>query len=329
MANVLAFAETRDGALRKVALETVTAARLAADATGGGEVHAMLVGADGIGGLAAQLGQYGADLVLVVEHAGLGRYSPEVAAATVAARLEGGAYRAAFFAASAQGRDLAPRVAGALRTSLASDVTGFEMAGDAVVAHHPTHTGKTVTTVRLTGSPALLSVRPAAIATVESPRTPKVEAVAPAIAPEAARVVVTGVEARGAAKLDLGEAPVVVAGGRGLKAAENFALVEDLAAAFGNAAVGATRAVTDDGWRDPADQIGQTGRLISPDLYVAIGISGAIQHLAGMRTSRVIVAINRDKDAPIFKVASYGIVGDLFEIVPRLTEAVRQARSER
>jgi electron transfer flavoprotein alpha subunit len=141
-------------------------------------------------------------------------------------------------------------------------------------------------------------------------------------------VVVTEVGSRGAAKLDLADAPVIVAGGRGLKAKENFVLMEELAAAFGNAAVGATRAVTDDGWRDPADQIGQTGRLVSPQLYVAVGISGAIQHLAGMRTSKVIVAINRDKDAPIFKVADYGIVGDLFEVVPRLTEAVRRARSE-
>ena len=329
MANVFAFAETRGGGLRKVAHETVTAARQAADATGGGEVHALVIGAAGIAAKAAELGRFGADVVHVVEHDALGKYDPEVFAATAAERIRSGGYRAAFFSASSEGRDLAPRVAAALDVSLASDLVAFELTGDALVGKHPTHTGKVVTTVKLAGTPALATLRVGAISPVEAARTAKTETAAPALDPGQSRVKVTAVDDSGGGALDLAEAPVIVAGGRGLRAAENFKLVEDLAAAFGNAAVGATRAVTDDGWRPATDQIGQTGRIVSPDLYVAVGISGAIQHIAGMRTSRVIVAINKDKDAPIFKVADYGIVGDVFEVVPRLAEEVKKARGQR
>jgi electron transfer flavoprotein alpha subunit len=326
MPAFLAFAESRAGSLRKVAFEAVTAARQAADSAGASEVHAVLIGAPGIAQQAEGLGQNGADVVFVIEHPGLERYSPEVYSATIADQLRGGEYRAAFFIASAEGRDLAPRVAARLKLSLASDVTGFELQGDAVVAQHPAYTGKVNVTLRLTGSPALLSLRPGFVTPAEQPRKARIEQRQPAIDPGAARVKVTELAQRSTTKLDLGEASIIVSGGRGLRAAENFKLVEDLAAAIGNAAVGATRAVTDDGWRPPTDQIGQTGRLVSPDLYIAVGISGAIQHLAGMRTAKTIVAINKDKDAPIFKVADYGIVGDLFEIVPRLTEEVKKAR---
>jgi electron transfer flavoprotein alpha subunit len=328
MPPILAFAESRDGELRKVALEVVTAARQAADSSDGAEVHALIIGAPGIAARAETLGRHGADRVMVVEHPGLERYSPEVFAATVAERLKSGGYRVAFFAASVQGRDLAPRVAARLGVSLASDVTGFELKGETITARHPAYTGKVIVTLRLTSTPALLSLRPGSVTPAERPRTGRVESIAPAMDPATARVTVSEMPQRGATKLDLGEASIIVSGGRGLRAAENFKLVEDLAAAIGNAAVGATRAVTDDGWRPPTDQIGQTGRLVSPDLYIAVGISGAIQHLAGMRTAKTIVAINKDKDAPIFKIADYGIVGDLFEVVPRLTEEIRKARED-
>ncbi len=327
MATFFAFAESRDGALRKVAFETVTAARLAADASGGGEVHALLIGGPGIAAKAEELGRYGADVVTVVEKAGLERYAPETFTATAAERIKTAGPRAAFFPASAQGRDLAPRVAARVGVSLASDVTSFELEGDALLARHPAYTGKIIVTLRLTGAPALVSLRPGAITAAEPPRTARVEKAEPAADPAAARVRVTDMPQGGGAKLDLGEAPVIVSGGRGLRGPENFKLLEDLAEAFGNAAVGATRAVTDDGWRPATDQIGQTGRVVSPDLYLALGISGAIQHLAGMRTAKTIVAVNKDKDAPIFKIADYGIVGDLFEVVPRLTEEVRKARA--
>jgi len=325
MPHVLVFAETRGGELRKVAFEAVTAARQLATQIGG-DVHAVVAGAPGVGGNATALAEHGADVVYVCEHGALANYNAEACAALVAERAGAGDYRAVVFAASAQGKDLAPRTAARMRTTIATDVTSFRVDGDALVVTHPGYTGKVVQTLRLSGSPALFSVRPGAVAAEKVQGAGRVEQVPPPVDPSASRVVVTSVALGDTKKLDLGEAPVIVSGGRGLRSAENFKLVEDLAAAFGNAAVGATRAVTDEGWRPHTDQIGQTGRLVSPDLYVAVGISGAIQHLAGMRTSRWIVAINKDKEAPIFKIADFGIVGDVFEVVPALTEAVKAAK---
>jgi len=326
MANVFAFVETRGTDVRKVGLEAVTAARMLADKSGGGEVHALLLGPPGIAAKAAQVGQYGADTIIVVEHAGLANYSPEVATATIADRIKSGGYRAAVFSTTAQGRDLAPRVAARLDVSIVTDVLSFEVEGDSIVVRHPMNIGKVIATIAIAAKPAIIAMRPNVIAPAQNAKAGRVENARPTIDPATARVKVIETRQGGGGKLDLAEAPVVIAGGRGLKAAENFKLVEDLAAAFGNAAVGATRAVTDDGWRPHSDQIGQTGRLVSPQLYIAVGISGAVQHLAGMRTSKTIVAVNKDKDAPIFKVADYGIVGDVFEVIPALTEAVREAK---
>jgi electron transfer flavoprotein alpha subunit len=323
--NVLAVAESRGGDIRKVAYEAVTAARALADAAGG-EVHAVLAGPAGITGKAEALGKYGADAVSVVEHAAFADYNPEALASLVAERVKTGGYRAVTLVASAQGKDLAPRVAAKLGVPLAADLTTVQLTGDKVVGTHPVNTGKVIATITLTANPAVISMRPGAVTAAEKPRAAKVETSAPAGDPAASRVRVTQTIVGNTAKLDLGDAPIIVSGGRGLRAAENFKLVEDLAAAFGNAAVGATRAVTDDGWRPHSDQIGQTGRQVSPNLYVAVGISGAIQHLAGMRTSKTIVAINKDREAPIFKIADYGIVGDVLEIVPALTAAVTEAK---
>jgi electron transfer flavoprotein alpha subunit len=262
--------------------------------------------------------------VIVCEDAAFTEYNPEATAALAADRIKSGGYRAAIFSTSAQGRDLAPRVAAKTASGIVTDAISVDLNGDKLTARHPMFIGKVVATVSLEGTPAIVSVRPNTYPPAENAKSARVETVA---APStAARVVVKELVEGNTGKLDLADAPVIIAGGRGLKAKENFKLVEDLADAFGNAAVGATRAVTDDGWRPHSDQIGQTGRLVSPQLYVAVGISGAVQHLAGMKTSRTIVAINKDKEAPIFKVADYGIVGDVFEVVPALTEAVREAR---
>ena len=325
MANVLVFAETRGGELRKIAYEAVTAARQLVDATGGGEVHALIAGAPGIGAKASTLGTYGADVVLVAESADLASFARESIAATIAERAKSGGYRAIVLGFSAQGRDLGPRVAAKLDAPLASDVTEIVAGGDTLTVKHPGYANKVILTLAIIGSPAVLSVRPSAFTAVENAKSARTESIT---AVPASGPTITVVEVKEGAKgrPDLGDAPVIISGGRGLKAAENFKLVEDLADAFGNAAVGATRAVTDDGWRPHSDQIGQTGRQVSPQLYVAVGISGAIQHLAGMRTSKTIVAINKDKEAPIFKVADYGIVGDVLEVLPVLTAAVRDAR---
>ena len=326
MANFLAVAEARNGELRKVGHEAVTAAKALAL---GGDVHAIVFGGPGIAAKAAALGECGATTVFVVEHAAFALHNPEAASATIAAQVTAGGYRGVIFSASAHGKDLAPRVAAKLGVGMAADVTAARMEGDTVVATHPVNTGKVLSIITLTANPAVIAVRPGAFTPVSAAVPATVQSLAPAADPAAARVTTTGLTTGNSAKLDLGEAPIIVTGGRGLKAAENFKLVEDLAEAFGNAAVGATRAVTDDGWRPHSDQIGQTGRLVSPDLYIAVGVSGAIQHLAGMRTSKTIVAINKDKEAPIFKVADYGIVGDAFEVVPKLTEAVKAARANR
>jgi electron transfer flavoprotein alpha subunit len=322
--KVLAVLEARDGAVRKVSHELLAAARELAGTAG--FVDALVFGAEAPAG-ADRLGAAGADRVLSAGHGDFARYSPDGFAVTVASLAPG--YGAVLFAATATGKDLAPRAAARLGVGLASDVVGLALQDGAVVATRPVYAGRVLQRVKLRGAPALVSVRPTAF----QPRAPddsRRAAVEPVVVPAfEARVRVTAVKEPEKPALDVTEAPIVVSGGRGLKEPANFKLLEDLADALGNTAVGASRAVVDAGWRDHAAQVGQTGKTVSPGLYIAVGISGAIQHLAGMRTAKTIVAINRDKDAPIFKVADYGIVGDLFEVVPRLTEEIKRVRSEK
>ena len=324
MSHVLAVLEQRDGAVRKVSHEVVTGARRLADALGG-EVHALVLGAGAVSGADAA-GRYGADKVINATNSGFAHYAPEGYARAVAEHAKSGGYGAVVLAASAQGKDLAPRVAARLGAPLAADVTDLAVNGDSVVVTRPVFAGKALLKVKITAALAVVSLRPNVFTPVERPKAGTAETIA--VAGDAGRVVVTGIKAAAGGALDVAEAPIVVSGGRGLKEPANFKLLEELAQAFGGkAAVGASRAVVDAGWRPHGDQVGQTGKTVSPSLYIAVGISGAIQHLAGMRTAKVIVAINKDKDAPIFKVADYGIVGDLFEIVPKLTEEVRRLTS--
>jgi electron transfer flavoprotein alpha subunit len=322
MVAILAVTEQRSGSLRKVSQEAVSAARSLADSLGG-TVDALVLASGAVSG-AESLGPAGADRVLTGSHPDFLLYNPDGCAATIASLA--GRYAAIVFAATATGKDLAPRVAARLAQGCATDVTALSTDGGKIVATRPVYAGKALQTVKLNGQPAIVSIRPNTFPVTQSGKAGAQERVD--VPSFTARVVVKEIKAATTATLDVTEAPVVISGGRGLKEPANFKLLEDLAAAFGNAAVGASRAVVDAGWRDHGAQVGQTGKTVSPGLYIAVGISGAIQHLAGMRTAKVIVAINKDKDAPIFKIADYGIVGDLFEILPRLTEEVKKLRAE-
>lgn len=324
MADILAYAETRGGALRPVAGEVVATARKLADEMNG-QVVAVVVGGPGSAEAASGLSRFGADRILVCEAESLSLYQPDAAVELLASVTESVAPGAILFPASAQGKDLAARVAARLDVALGSEATEIVLEDGSPVISRPMYGGKAYGRFRFLDSPALISIRPNVFPATVDPREAVVESLAPVDVTPRTRVV--AVEAAERAALDVREAPVVVAGGRGLQDAGNWQLLEDLVEALGDeATLGASRAVVDAGWRPHSEQVGQTGKVVSPNLYFAVGISGAIQHLAGMRTAGVIVAVNKDAEAPIFGVANYGVVGDLFEVLPRLTEEIRAAR---
>lgn len=320
--SILVFIEQRDGQLRPVSREALGEAVRLAAALGGPVVGVCCSASDP--GLAS-LGEAGADQVLFAQHEAFATYDGAGYAAAVAAAVKQVSPTAVLFSASALGKDLAPRVAARLGVGLASDCTAVSTNGGKLVVTRPVYAGKAFQKIAFPLSPALLSLRPKVFAAsaAQVGKAAPVEALAFTWDAAAPRAKVTGSTGAQGGRPDLTEAEIVVSGGRGLKGPEHFALIEELADALG-ATVGASRAVVDAGWRSHGEQVGQTGKVVSPKLYVAIGISGAIQHLAGMSSSRCIVAINKDPEAPIFKVADYGIVGDLFEIVPALTAAVKQ-----
>jgi len=324
--NVLFFGEQRGGTLRNVAREAAVAGRALADRLGV-ELEGVVVGGGGLEGPAGELAGCGADRIYLFEGAHLEKYSGSGYAACLEAAVREHDPAIVLIGASAMGKDLAPRLAGRLDVGLASDCTGVDLEGETLIATRPVYAGKALVRVRLNGRPAVAALRPKAFPAPDAraDRAGEIVRVDPPVgeADLADRVVDVVSEAGG--RVDLTEADIIVSGGRGLKSAENFRVIEELAEALGGV-VGASRAVVDAGWRSHNDQVGQTGKVVNPTLYIACGISGAIQHLAGMRSSRTIVAINKDPEAPIFKVADYGVVGDLFEVVPRLTEEVRKIR---
>lgn len=323
MSNVLVFIEQRGGQIKKASLEAMTVARDLASSLGG-SAEAVLVG-DAVSGLAAQVAAYGASKIYTVENPAFAHYSSDGYATAVGKAIEASSPGLVLFACSAMGKDLAPRVAAATGSGLVSDATKVSAEGGAIQATKPVFAGKAYTSYTVTGNPPMVSLRPNSITATESAGAGDVVALD---APGGDFLaIVKEILAASGDKVPLQEANVVVSAGRGIKEADNFSLIEDLAAAFGPgvAACGASRAIVDAGWRPHSEQVGQTGKVVSPTLYIAVGISGAIQHLAGMSTSKFIVAINKDPEAPIFKIANYGIVGDALEVLPRLTEAVKAA----
>ena len=328
MADVLAFAEQRDGELRGVAREAVSAAAQVAQGLEG-SVRALVLGGAGIEEQAASLGAFGAETVAVGAHGALADYNPDAYAPVVAEQVRAGDYDAVVFPASTLGKDLAPRVAALLDVPLATDVTELEVADGTLSIVRPVYAGKAFMHLTLDATPAVVSIRPNVFQPVEQDASGSVETFEFQVDESALRLRV--VERKGSSDdaLDVAEASIIVSGGRGMKGPDNWNLLEDLRDAIGSGtALGASRAVVDAGWRPHSEQVGQTGKTVAPKLYIAIGISGAIQHLAGMRTSQTIVAVNKDPDAPIFNVADYGIVADLFDVVPRLTEEVKALKAQ-
>lgn len=314
--KVLIIAEVKDGTLKKTSYELLAqAAALGAD-----DVTALLPG-KGVAGLADQLAHYGASKVLLAESDLLEHYTTDAYTHVVKQAIDSIQPELVLFAASSNGKDLAPRLAARMDLGLASDAIELKHDGGKFVAVRPMYAGKAFAQVSIQSSPALVSMRPnvVSVGAADTSRSAEVSALDVSLSDDMIRAKVVGFEKPEAGKLDVAEADIIVSGGRGLKGPENFPMIEKLADVLGGA-VGASRAVVDAGWRPHSEQVGQTGKTVSPTLYIACAISGAMQHLAGMSSSKYIIAINTDPEAPIFKAASFGIVADVFDVLPELTE---------
>ncbi|MBD3289109.1 electron transfer flavoprotein subunit alpha/FixB family protein [candidate division KSB1 bacterium] len=320
---VFVITEQREGTFRKVTYEIVSEARRIADKLGS-EVVALVPG-NAVSEIAQELGQYGADKILVAENDILAHYITDAYRKVALEAIKQVDPDVILIAATAQGKDLAPRIAAGLGVALATDCTGLEVDDGKIKARRPMYANKILADHAFESSPQIASLRPNIFPAQESDagKSASVETLDISLSDDDLKAKLKELVAGAAGKVDLTEADIIVSGGRGMKSPENYKILEDLADVVGGV-VGASRAAVDAGWRPHAEQVGQTGKVVSPQLYIACGISGSIQHLAGMSSSKCIVAINKDPEAPIFEKADYGIVGDLFEVVPRLTEELKK-----
>jgi len=329
MAGVWVYTEVKDGAVKKVAYEILGAAKKMAEQKGE-PLCAVMIGKD-VEGLAPGLGAYGAEKVYVIQGDSFARYTTGAFTKALCDLVKQEQPSILLFGASINGKDLSARASGRLGVGLATDCTeiGLDEAGNLKVKR-PMFAGKVYAEVVFSDrKPQMASVRPNVLGLPEADESRKAEVVKVdgQVGPDDIGLEVVDFVEVGGGKIDLTEAEIIVSGGRGMKGAENFKILEELAEVLGGV-VGASRAAVDAGWRPQSDQVGQSGKVVSPNLYIACGISGAIQHLAGMGTSKVIVAINKDPEAPIFKKADYGVVDDLFKVVPALTEEVRKLKAQ-
>jgi electron transfer flavoprotein alpha subunit len=322
--KIIAFAEHSNGQFKKTAFEVVHAARKVADQLNA-ETVGLVIG-NKVASFAAQLGDYGASKVIIVEDDRLEHYSTTAFAKSIAEVVRPESDAVVFFPSSAMGKDCAPRVAAKLDAGLASDCTAFRVENGVLVATRPVYAGKASVEVAVKSAIKIFSLRPNVFPTGDPNHSSVPVEKRPIIFEEKDFASVVHHTQSASQKKDVAEADIIVSGGRGLRGPENFSMIEELASVLG-AAVGASRAVVDAGWRPHDEQVGQTGKTVAPSLYIAVAISGAVQHLAGMSSSKYIVAINKDKDAPIFSVADYGIVGDAFEIIPALIAELKKSRT--
>ena len=317
-------AEHREGELRKISFELTSEAKRLADQMGQ-SVTAILLGSN-IKEKASELGKYGADKVIVADDNRLATYTTDAYVSVIAQVAQKEEPNIILLGASVQGRDLSGRLAARLGVGMAQDCVTFSLENGNLVAKRPIYAGKAYATVTFKDSvPQIATARPNVLELNEPDESRSVEVVDAEFSLDDShlKTKVAEVIQEEGAKVDLTEAERIVSGGRGMKGPENYKILEELADII-NATVGASRSAVDAGWRPHSDQVGQTGKVVSPNLYIACGISGAIQHLAGMSTSKYIVAINKDPEAPIFQKADYGVVGDLFGIVPALTEEIKK-----